>query len=237
LFEPTLDVIKQLEGDRYPTQSYILILLHAIETKVNCIIEEYNSKDRSGKQFRLVVLDLKEELSIIWDKLPVDTIIASILDPRFKDLLHIPEEERVEGWKHLADEYKKIELPLEIKKEQEEKKKKTVLKLLLEGLEKKYKEQLPDELNRWENSSRIDWSEDPLLWWKLNGYLYPKLAIMAKKYLSVPSSQATVERSFKVPTRIISYKRSNLSPTLTSKLVICHQNRYLFSKEICNYDN
>jgi len=108
---------------------------------------------------------------------------------------------------------------------------------LLEGLEKKYKEQLPDELNRWENSSRIDWSEDPLLWWKLNGYLYPKLAIMAKKYLSVPSSQATVERSFKVPTRIISYKRSNLSPTLTSKLVICHQNRYLFSKEICNYDN
>lgn len=49
--------------------------------------------------------DLQESLNLLWDKLPVDTIIASILDPRTKFFHRIPKKEIEEGLKVMKKVY------------------------------------------------------------------------------------------------------------------------------------
>jgi hypothetical protein len=45
------------------------------------------------KQLQVVIVDLQEELNRLWDLLPIDTVIASILDPRTKWFPRIPANE------------------------------------------------------------------------------------------------------------------------------------------------
>lgn len=49
-----------------------------------------------------VISDLQERLNQIWDKLPIDTIIATLLDPRIKTSLEqIPKREIIKATKLL----------------------------------------------------------------------------------------------------------------------------------------
>ncbi len=49
--------------------------------------------DRNVKQLQVVIVDLQEELDRLWDVLPIDTVIASIFDPRTKWFPRIPANE------------------------------------------------------------------------------------------------------------------------------------------------
>ena len=59
---------------------------------------------------------------------------------------------------------------------------------------------LPDEEN------------DALLFWKRHCYKYPRLAILAKEYLCIPSSSVAVESMFSTTGLILNSKRSLLDP-------------------------
>lgn len=47
----------------------------------------------NNRQLHVVIKDLEEELKLFWDKLPIDTVVASILDPRTKKYHKIPPHE------------------------------------------------------------------------------------------------------------------------------------------------
>ena len=49
-----------------------------------------------------IAKDLNESLCVLWDDLPVDTVIASILDPRTKFFDRIPKKEINEALKIMA---------------------------------------------------------------------------------------------------------------------------------------
>lgn len=66
--------------------------------------------------------------------------------------------------------------------------------------------------------------EDPLAWWKVNSLLFPNLALLARKYLSVPATSTPSERLFSASGNIITSKRSRLNPTVAEKLVFCYKN-------------
>ena len=93
-----------LLGDKYPTQSFILFVLNELTNQVDAMLPEFRATD----QFYGVLTDFKSEVQDIWDALPQDTLIASLLDPRFKSLSHVKnEDERTEAWACLKSEYEK----------------------------------------------------------------------------------------------------------------------------------
>lgn len=49
-----------------------------------------------------IAKDLNESLCVLWDDLPIDTVIASILDPRTKFFDRIPKKEINEALKIMA---------------------------------------------------------------------------------------------------------------------------------------
>ena len=70
---------------------------------------------------------------------------------------------------------------------------------------------------------------DALEWWKKHEKSYPKLAIMARKYLSIPATSVQSERLFSATGRLISKSRSRLLPDHAELLVFLNKNMDLMS--------
>ena len=61
--------------------------------------------------------------------------------------------------------------------------------------------------------------KDPFLFWKKYEYLFSTLAPLAKKFLGVPASSASVERMFNISGHIFSNKSRRTGVTLFENLV------------------
>jgi len=64
----------------------------------------------------------------------------------------------------------------------------------------------------------------PLSFWKSNEIAFPLLAPLAKKFLGVPASSASVERMFNISGHIFSNKRRRTGVRLFENLVFCKLN-------------
>ena len=69
--------------------------------------------------------------------------------------------------------------------------------------------------------------EDPLDFWRTHEKVFPALALLAKKYLSVQASSAAVERMFSISGHIFSLKRRRLGIKFFSLLVLLKLNEEL----------
>jgi len=104
LFKPTIDALSRLEGESYITQSLILMEMCLLEDSVKNMKKKYPAIN--NPRFHKVIVDLEEELATYWDKnLPIDTVIATLLDPRTKFFQRIPPNEIKEAVKLLKIEY------------------------------------------------------------------------------------------------------------------------------------
>jgi hypothetical protein len=124
---------------------------------------------------------------VLWDNLPIDTVIASLLDPRTKFFDRIPKHEVNEALKIMAKVYFHWKIinsniilhHLEVSSLDLEKQVDDSLKHgfseLFEERPKNRKTQWADELDRYRIEIRLDFGQDPLLWWKLNECRYPLL--------------------------------------------------------------
>lgn len=65
---------------------------------------------------------------------------------------------------------------------------------------------------------------DPLSWWKYHEYLYPNLAVLAKRYLAIPATSVPSERVFSTAGDIVTATRSALSTDSVDKLVFLKKN-------------
>ena len=66
--------------------------------------------------------------------------------------------------------------------------------------------------------------KDALLFWKLHDQKFQILSTLAKKYLGVPASSASVERMFSISGHILSSKRASMSVRLFAVLVFLKLN-------------
>ena len=176
--------------------------------------------------------------------MPQDTLISSLLDPRFKDLDYFPEEERSEAWELLKKEVTELEVHEEEDREiliidkrddrEEDKKpsnKRKEIQELKELFNSSKKMKLginKDEVERWKDLEEVDIDEDILEWWKTHRAKFPKIAQLARKYLAVPASQASSERSFSTAKIIVCDSRTRLKPKHVSQLVVWHQSSQYF---------
>ena len=71
---------------------------------------------------------------------------------------------------------------------------------------------LNDEISLYRREMCLDMDSDPLQWWQKHQNLYPKLAILAKKYLGTPATTVPCERLFSIAGFIADKRRAALLP-------------------------
>lgn len=81
-----------------------------------------------------------------------------------------------------------------------------------------------EELGSYLESGIVDSSEDPLLWWKNNESVYPRLAGLARKYLCIPANAVAPSRIFSAEGETVLDKRNRLEPECIDAMLFLHKN-------------
>lgn len=80
-------------------------------------------------------------------------------------------------------------------------------------------EAIASELNSYLLSPSIDSEEDPLKWWRLHQINFPRMSMVAKKYLCVPATSSPSERVFSTGVNLVTCYRLCLKPEMVNMLV------------------
>lgn len=81
-----------------------------------------------------------------------------------------------------------------------------------------------DELGRYLETDVVAASEDPLLWWKNNETVYPRLAGLARKYLCIPANAIAPSRIFSPDGETELDKRNRVEPECIDAMLFLHKN-------------
>ncbi|KAL7880549.1 hypothetical protein SRHO_G00028030 [Serrasalmus rhombeus] len=121
--------------------------------------------------------------------------MATMLDPRFKDLKCLPREEREAAWKKLEE-------------------------LLQDGSIKATSEPTgSNALSLCKAEQTISETDCPLQSWSAHAGAHPQLSTLARKYLASPATSVPCERGFSLAGNIIQKKRAALSSENVNRLV------------------
>ena len=166
--------------------------------------------------------------------------LASALDPRFKQLSFLPEQNTSAVWSHLrsrverlsriaadADDSNSTEEEEEEQQQEEESAGSISAMSFLIGASSSGSPQTPesDEVTRYKGEPAVLDSEDPLKWWKKNEERFPVLAQVCKSILSIPATSTPSERLFSAAGLICSKKRASVSREHVDMLCFLNKNR------------
>lgn len=84
------------------------------------------------------------------------------------------------------------------------------------------------ELRQYGEEPPLDRKKDPLDWWKAREVMYPRLAKLARKNLSLVPTSVPSERVFSSAGEILRKKRNRLSNDSVQKIVVLHGNQSYF---------
>jgi hypothetical protein len=173
---------------------------------------------------------------------PTDTaLVATFLDPRFKHFNWsiTPEENRIKAKNLTKLLYKDLKEKLTIPDTEESQE--TLIPNTnyeddiddnffsgLESISLSDKSEENDELTYYALLDPISLNSNPLEWWSKNRIMFPTLAQLARKYLSIPATSVPSERLFSDAGNHISAKRTRLSPDLVNKLLFLKRNSEYF---------
>jgi len=86
-----------------------------------------------------------------------------------------------------------------------------------------YDQLIENELTAYKAAQRLARGSNPLEWWRLNVKFYPYLSMVAKRFLAIPATNASVERLFSVAGETISKKRTSLNQDTADSLIFLHE--------------
>ena len=211
-----------LGGDKYVVCSCVLPLLSSLTKHMTVNDDDpgyiARFKEASVNDFNERVANMK---SIAVLK------IATVLDPRYKNSKCLSDDSKEQTWSLIeqqiaSDDWLKTYVQDDTN---------SVNSAICEPNEKRFKlmeadsdseedvESASDEVQRYKMEKKVAASVDPLQWWKLNEYRYPKLAFFAKTVLCIPATSVPCERSFSSAGYIVNKTRSSLEPNTVNMLV------------------
>ena len=80
------------------------------------------------------------------------------------------------------------------------------------------------ELNSYLLAPDADSETDPLAWWQNHSTTYPRVSILAKRYLCIPVTSSPSERAFSTSDNIVTCHRAALKPDAVDRLVFLAKN-------------
>nr|XP_061794906.1 E3 SUMO-protein ligase ZBED1-like [Nerophis lumbriciformis] len=153
--------------------------------------------------------------------------ISSALDPRFKGLPFLAEEERLHVYALVTSEAASLEGPPPPKRRPSS----LLVTLLGAAFTSQPAEQFKsvdviaeEEIDIYCRSPSVPLSDDPLQWWQHREGTFPLLSRLAKRYLCIPGTSVSAERVFSTAGDVITAKRSVLKPEHVDQLVFLHKN-------------
>lgn len=81
-----------------------------------------------------------------------------------------------------------------------------------------------NEIDKYLSIPKLDFEDDPLLWWKNSFLSFPILASLARKYLCVCATSSASERVFSCSGKIVSPLRSSMKPEKVNMLTFLSKN-------------
>ena len=85
-------------------------------------------------------------------------------------------------------------------------------------------QKINSELEAYITARKLDFEEDPLLWWKLQAPSYPYLSKLAQKYFSVCATSSASEHLFSTSGQIVTPCRATLNPDKVNMLTFLSRN-------------
>ncbi|XP_035858465.1 zinc finger BED domain-containing protein 1-like [Sander lucioperca] len=168
---------------------------------------------------------------------------ASFLDPRFKALPFLTEEDQLEIHANVVAEAAALERQVnseeaEVESEtpqQEEgpapKRKPSALVTLLgktftevSVVPRSASSRAEEELKKYLEAPPLSLAENPLSWWRTHQTAFPLLAELAKRYLCIPGTSVAAERVFSTAGEIVTAQRSSLTPAHVDQLLFLQKN-------------
>ncbi len=81
-----------------------------------------------------------------------------------------------------------------------------------------------NELEQYLTTPKLDFEDDPLVWWKSNFSKYPLLSTLARKYLCICATSSPSERVFSCSGNIVTPFRTSLNPQKVDMLTFLSKN-------------
>ena len=194
--------------------------------------------------------NIYESLKHYWAMPNEFGMIAALLDPRYKDLNFVSDDEiKVKIRSILQAQYDQLKFEMQ---QQSTPPSPTISTISTTStitstpstrslrLHQARREQKTKEVFQTEKSTLLSGSADeittyfllpvarenknPLNWWKSKQEIFPILSILARKYLGIPATSVASERLFSDAGNHITAKRSLLDPSLLGKMVFLKRN-------------
>ena len=173
-------------------------------------------------------------------------VMASLLDPRYKDIRWVTPAERAAVTEKLAEDFYTFAATLEpaaqpapapqASSPRPAKRAKKASRVLFADSDEDAPAAPPAQQPRMppREAWKLQWrmynmlakeprSSDPLAWWQARQGEFPELAKFARLFLQTPASSAAVERLFSVAGRMF-HGRDASAPETAEKLIVCHAN-------------
>lgn len=171
--------------------------------------------------------------NIDFDEIPTPRQIVQFLDPRYKNLENEPAETRQiirTHIKKLCEQYvtnnnDSNNLPVS----------NSALDFLF-GMQPNNRD-INMQFELYVAEPQIIHNYDIFKWWKSNEKRFPTIALLARKFLGIPSTSAGAERIFSTAGNIVTAKRSSLLPENVNVLVFLFQNRHLLQLQKDTLEN
>jgi hypothetical protein len=157
-------------------------------------------------------------------------VLASALDPRFKQLKYLTNEARGVVKETIVSRMEKVTLDVIDESTDvtpaKKSKKQTAIDVLLgpEDEEESSNDTLVDELQGYLSVKPLPRDINPLDWWQSNQFNYPNLALVARSVFSIPATSTPAERIFSKAGLIVNHLRSSLKPNKVNTLVFLNNN-------------
>ncbi|XP_038594769.1 zinc finger BED domain-containing protein 4-like [Micropterus salmoides] len=209
LLEPCRYVTELLGGEAYVSTQELPSLCH-LRLKMEACDEDPAYVVRFKTKFKEDLASRQEQLNNAWLQ------IATVLDPRFKDLKCLPKIDREAVWTTL-ERMLQQESPRKTHDDGPSRKK---ISLLQMGSDSESEdEEVQPAIQRYRAEPTIKLEDCPLRWWASHSGAHEKLASLAHKYLATPATTFPCERLFSVAGHIVNKKRSALLSENVNKLV------------------
>jgi hypothetical protein len=203
---PIAEAVNYLEGDRYPTLSLVQLLGAALLKHIRSLLVEESAKLYPSTTIITVFNTLQEDilsrfqygqdLPFADGYMPID-YIAPALDPRTKHLPFMKNEEQKEYvWSHIQTLMKKDDTAEVVADATVVPTRQELSWLSAFSDDDNTSDDVSQELRLYRLMAIEPFGSDVLNWWKDRVRTLPRLARVARQYLGIPASSATVERIF-----------------------------------------